>query len=192
MALAADRRDDVGMDQVGRSRVQPGDVRVGDADREGVVDHLKLAYARGRLDIDDFDRRLERALTARTAADLARLTDDLHPAARPAPGPPRPSPGVSAEERLLAGLAHGTAWVPVIILPALLMATAGSRSPYVRRHAAEAVNFQLTLLLVTVLTFGLGAILYAVAWAVGSVAAVLAVLGQDVRYPWTLRVVGRR
>lgn len=179
------------MDQVGPTRVQPGAVRVGDAERDGVVEHLKLAYARGRLDIDDFDRRLERALTARTAADLARVTADLHPA-RPAPRPAVPSPRPTAEERLLAGLAHGTAWIPVIVLPALVMATAGSRSPYVRRHAAEAVNFQLTLLLVTVLTFGVGAILYAVAWAVGSVAGALAVLGQDVRYPWTLRVVGRR
>lgn len=191
MDPATDRRDDGGMDQVSRPRVQPGDVRIGDVERDGVVEHLKLAYARGRLDIDDFDRRLERALTARTAADLAPVTADLHPA-RPTPRPTVPSPRPTAEERLLAGLAHGTAWLPIIVLPALVMATAGSRSPYVRRHAAEAVNFQLTLLLVTVLTFGVGAILYAVAWAVGSVAGVLAVLGQDVRYPWTLRLVGGR
>jgi len=41
-------------------------------------------------------------------------------------------------------------------------------------HAVEALNFQLTLLMVTIVTFGIGGLVYAVAWIVAAVAALLA------------------
>lgn len=51
--------------------------RAGDADRERVVDVLRAAAGDGRLTVAELDERLEAALSARTMAELARLTADL-------------------------------------------------------------------------------------------------------------------
>jgi hypothetical protein len=54
----------------------PG-VRASDADRDRVVDVLRAAAGDGRLTTDEFDERLEAALSCRTLDDLAGLTADL-------------------------------------------------------------------------------------------------------------------
>jgi len=59
--------------------------RIGDAERDRAVDALQVHMAQGRLDRDEFDERLGRALNARTAADLQPLFDDL-PEPRPSTG----------------------------------------------------------------------------------------------------------
>ncbi|WP_225831778.1 DUF1707 domain-containing protein [Streptomyces sp. NK08204] len=53
------------------------DLRASDADRERVAEILRDALAEGRLDMEEFEERLEAAYTARTYADLAPLTRDL-------------------------------------------------------------------------------------------------------------------
>jgi uncharacterized Tic20 family protein len=165
--------------------VSPAHLRVSHAEREPVVDRLQQAYAEGRLDKAELDLRLHLAMTARTRADLdAVLSDLLPPAASPdVEGDP------TAEQRLLAALAHVLGIVTLFVGPLVMMCTRARRSPYVRRHIASALNFQLTLLLVTILTLGIGAIAYAVAWAVALVAALLALAGTPFRYPFTLRLV---
>jgi len=55
----------------------PPDLRVSDRDRDGVAQILQAAFAEGRLDDDEFDERMRAALTARTGADLEKLTADL-------------------------------------------------------------------------------------------------------------------
>src|SRR6185437_11731818 len=62
----------------------PPDLRVSDRDRDGVAQVLQAAFAEGRLDDDEFDERMRAALTARTGADLEKLTSDL-PAAVTSP-----------------------------------------------------------------------------------------------------------
>jgi hypothetical protein len=52
-------------------------IRVGDRDRDAVVQRLQQAFADGRLDDDEFDVRTRAALTARLSTDLAPLTADL-------------------------------------------------------------------------------------------------------------------
>ena len=52
-----------------------------------MVHRLQQAFAERRLDDDEFDERMRAALTARTSADLDRLTGDL-PAAEPRPAAP--------------------------------------------------------------------------------------------------------
>lgn len=59
--------------------------RIGDAERDRAVDALQVHMAAGRLDREEFDERLSRALTARTVADLQPLFDDL-PDPRPGTG----------------------------------------------------------------------------------------------------------
>ncbi|WP_405492472.1 DUF1707 domain-containing protein [Streptomyces sp. NBC_00096] len=61
------------------------ELRASDADRERVVDRLRDAVAEGRLDMDEFEERLEAAYTSRTYAELEPLTRDL-----PAPGAAAP------------------------------------------------------------------------------------------------------
>lgn len=59
-------------------------IRVSDAEREVVADRLRAAVAEGRLTLDEADERLSSAYAARTADDLAELTNDLPvPAAPP-------------------------------------------------------------------------------------------------------------
>lgn len=52
-------------------------LRVGDRDRDAVVQRLQQAFAEGRLDDEEFDHRTRAALTARLTSDLAALTGDL-------------------------------------------------------------------------------------------------------------------
>jgi Domain of unknown function (DUF1707) len=52
-------------------------LRASHADRDQVVELLRVAAGDGRLSPQELDDRLERALTARTYAELAALTADL-------------------------------------------------------------------------------------------------------------------
>ena len=57
-----------------------------------VIEVLKDAFVDGRLTRDEFGARTDRALAARTRADLAALIADLPPApAWPAPAPAGPA-----------------------------------------------------------------------------------------------------
>ncbi len=53
------------------------DMRAGDTDRQAVADQLKGALDEGRLDLSEYDERLQRAYAAKTFGDLHRLLDDL-------------------------------------------------------------------------------------------------------------------
>ncbi len=58
------------------SAVNPG-IRISDADRAEVADHLSKQYSEGRLDQAEFNERLDRAMRAKTQADLTWLLSDL-------------------------------------------------------------------------------------------------------------------
>ncbi|QIY62868.2 DUF1707 domain-containing protein [Streptomyces sp. RPA4-2] len=53
------------------------ELRASDADRERVAEQLRDALAEGRLDMEEFEERLEATFSARTYRDLAPLTRDL-------------------------------------------------------------------------------------------------------------------
>ncbi|MFF4588837.1 DUF1707 domain-containing protein [Streptomyces sp. NPDC001388] len=63
------------------------DLRASDADRERVAEVLRDALAEGRLDLEEFEERLEQTYRARTYGELAPVTRDL-PAAGVTPPPP--------------------------------------------------------------------------------------------------------
>jgi uncharacterized protein DUF1707 len=65
-------------------------VRVGDADRERVVELLRTHAAAGRLDTPELEERLERAYAARYGSDLQAVLAELPP--EPAPRAPRSRP----------------------------------------------------------------------------------------------------
>ncbi len=56
---------------------RPPEVRASDADRDRVLDLLRTAAGDGRLTADEFEERMETALSARTLGQLAVLTADL-------------------------------------------------------------------------------------------------------------------
>ncbi|MEV5572995.1 DUF1707 and DUF4870 domain-containing protein [Spirillospora sp. NPDC052269] len=166
------------------------DLRVSDAEREQVVERLQNAYAEGRLDHDEFDMRTHLAMTSKTRRDLDAVLIDLQPVPAAAGRTPVAVAGPStSEERMLAAVSHGLGYFTLFVGPLIMMLTAGKRSAYVRQHAVEALNFQLTVLLVTLVTFGLGSILYAVTWLIAGVAAAFALTGQSFRTPFIARLV---
>jgi uncharacterized Tic20 family protein len=102
------------------------------------------------------------------------------------------------EERLWALLSHLSYFALGIIAPLVIMLTLGNRSPYVRYHAVEALNFHITLwiaglvsaLLILLL---IGIVLLPLVLLLGAIfsiiAAVAAYQGQHYRYPLSLRLV---
>jgi hypothetical protein len=77
-------------------------IRVGDAEREATANSLREHYAAGRLDMEEFQERLDAALTAKTNLDLAKLTEDLpNTNGYSAPWPPNAS---------ASGLQPGPGW----------------------------------------------------------------------------------
>lgn len=172
-----------------RPTVPAGELRVSNAEREPVIEQLKQAYAEGRLDHDEFDMRVHLAMTAKTRADLATVTIDLSPSPVFHPVDHGAGTDPTGRDRLLAAVAHGSGYLTTFVGPLVFMLTSGRRSPFIRRHAVEALNFQLTLLAIVVVTFGLGAILYAVTWIVAAIAALAALAGQRFHYPITLRLI---
>ncbi|MFF0135884.1 DUF1707 domain-containing protein [Streptomyces sp. NPDC005227] len=61
------------------------ELRASDADRERVSEQLRDALAEGRLDMEEFEERLEATYKARTYGELTPITRDLPGAAAAAP-----------------------------------------------------------------------------------------------------------
>jgi hypothetical protein len=71
------------------------EMRASDADRDRVMEVLRVAAGDGRLTPDELDERLEAALSSRTLGELAVLTADL------VPGPSVPGVAVAQAEDLI-------------------------------------------------------------------------------------------
>ncbi len=67
-------------------------MRASDAERERIAEVLREAVAEGRLDMEEFDERLNAAYTARTHGELEPLVRDL-----PVPGSAAPAPATPAD-----------------------------------------------------------------------------------------------
>lgn len=65
------------------------DIRASDRERDAAVTRLQVAFAQGRLDDEEFDRRVRTALVATTRGELERVVADLP--AELAGGPPAPA-----------------------------------------------------------------------------------------------------
>lgn len=58
------------------------DLRAGDADREATAERLRNGHGEGRLDVQEFQERLDRCYQAKTVGELEQLVSDL-PRERP-------------------------------------------------------------------------------------------------------------
>jgi hypothetical protein len=90
-------------------------MRAADADREWTIEYLKGAFTDGRLTKDEYDSRVERALAARTYADLDALLADL-------PLPPVMPRGTNslAIASLVCGLGQLLLY-PLVTIPAIVL-----------------------------------------------------------------------
>ena len=116
--------------------------------------------------------------------------------AQPGMGPP--------ENRSMAVLAHVGAFVGGFILPLVLLLTTGKTDPFVRYHATESLDFQLTYLtfvlggiILSIVTLGLGFLVFIpllMVVAIGHIAfaiqaCIAANRGEWYRYPVCIRYV---
>ena len=95
-------------------------MRAADADRDRAVSFLTTAYTEGRLGKDEYDARLETALSARTYADLDQVVTDL-PGARI---PPARQVVTTTNGLAVASLACGLAqfvFGPLPTIPAIVL-----------------------------------------------------------------------
>lgn len=128
-------------------------------------------------------------------------------------GQPAPHPAIAGESRTWAALTHLSAFVGAWAFlafagPLVMWLLKRHEDPFVEHHGREALNFNLTVLVVgvvgallaipiTIATLGLGLIVLvplaaaiALAWLVLTiVAAVRASDGEAYRYPMTIRFV---
>jgi len=52
-------------------------LRAGDADREAIAERLRNGHSEGRLDVQEFQERLDRCYQAKTIGELEQLVGDL-------------------------------------------------------------------------------------------------------------------
>ena len=81
--------------------VERSALRVSDNERQAAVDRLRLAHDEGRLDLEEYDRRLAAAYSSVTYGDLDQLFLDL-PAAGTAPVVHRSAAGAPAPRKAAA------------------------------------------------------------------------------------------
>jgi uncharacterized Tic20 family protein len=119
------------------------------------------------------------------------------------------TPLSGSEERTWAMVAHigvlVAAWLAMgFLCPLIVWLVFRDRSDFVRRHAVESLNFQISLLIYSALsavlifiTFGLGVLIVVPLVVIGAIAALVVIIlatvaasgGNDYTYPLTIRFI---
>jgi len=116
---------------------------------------------------------------------------------------PAPQPLSASDERTWAIAAHLSSFVAAYVAlgllgPLTVMLIAGPRSAFVRRHAVEALNFNISVLIYLAVAAVLSLVLIGIPMliAIGVLyvisvirGAIAASRGEEFRYPLTLRLV---
>ncbi len=119
------------------------------------------------------------------------------------PATPQPAPLDAAQERNWAVAAHLSGFVAAYLAlgflgPLTVLLVAGGRSGFVRRHAVEALNFNLSILLYVVVSAVLVLVLVGIPLLLGIgvlylvtvvSAALAASRGQEYAYPLSIRFI---
>ena len=145
-----------------------GMLRAADADRDRVAEVLNKAYVEGRLSKDEYDARLENALSARTYADLDQVVTDLPvptgSAVTPAIVNPESRTNSLAIASLVCGLGQFVSF-PLTTIPAIVLGHVARRQ--IRRTGEQGAGLALAGL-----TLGWAALVVAILIAVVAVAIV--------------------
>ena len=148
----------VGRTQAFTAGGERGKMRAADTDRDGVAERLSMAYSEGRLSKDEYDGRLENAVSARTYADLDQLVTDL-PAARATAVTPVAKTNQLAMASLACGLAQFV-FGPVAAIPAIVFG-------HVARHQIKRTGEQGAGLALAGLILGWAAVILVIVLIVG-------------------------
>lgn len=114
--------------------------------------------------------------------------------------PPTYSAAPAAGDTTFASMSH---WLSILISfigPLIIWLTKGEQDKFVKDHAVEALNFNITLIIgyialsiLAIPTFGITGLLSPVLWIVGVIfqvqGAMAANKGQTYKYPFALRLV---
>ncbi|MET8797911.1 DUF4870 domain-containing protein [Nocardia sp. NPDC004568] len=123
------------------------------------------------------------------------------PAYGPGPqayGAPNQAPVSPADAELWAALAHFGGIVLGFVAPLIVWVMYKDRDEFVRRHAVDALNFQIVLAIAYVVSAVLmivliGLLLFPIVWIAGIVFSVLAGIaannGREYKYPFNLALV---
>lgn len=124
----------------------------------------------------------------------------------PPPPPPPPGPGPTSDDRTWGTMAHASALIAMLVGglmvlgPLVVWLVKKDQSPYVAHHGREALNFQITMLIVFAVlvavgfaTCGIGFIALPVAAVVNIVLTIIGAMkaneGVLWTYPFALRFV---
>ena len=101
----------------------------------------------------------------------------------------------SGDEKNIALLAHIITIISTFIGPLIIYLLKKDESEFVKAHAAESLNFQITMALLTVLLF-VSIVGILLVWAVGIFALIMVIIatiraadGKLFRYPFTIRFI---
>ena len=107
----------------GAANMARAQMRASTVDRDRAVELLTRAYTEGRLDKDEHDARVERAMTAATFAELDAVVMDLPGAGPVAPMPLAPTQLAKTNSLAITSLVCGIAQVmfgPLATIPAVV------------------------------------------------------------------------
>ena len=96
------------------------EMRAADADRQAVADNLKAALDEGRLDLHEYDERLQQAYAAKTYGELAPLLSDLPAQRRPAGLAPAQPEANGAEVTRQWVFEVWSSWLPVVAVTTVI------------------------------------------------------------------------
>ena len=151
-----------------------GQMRAADADRDRAVSFLSTAYTEGRLGKDEYDSRLESALSARTYADLDQVVTDL-PGARVPPVRQVTTTNGLAVASLACGLAQ-FAFGPLPTIPAIVLG-------HVARHQIKRTGEQGAGMALAGLLLGWAAVVLGIIAIAGLAAFAVAHTGHAINVP---------
>jgi hypothetical protein len=102
------------------------EMRAADADRHAVADKLRVALGEGRLDLHEYDERLQQAYAAKTYGDLDQLLTDLPNVAPVAVPSPTPAAPARRNDHVTAQwLAYvWSSWLPAVMITSTIWAAA--------------------------------------------------------------------
>jgi uncharacterized membrane protein len=155
---------------------EQGTMRAADADRDRVAGILGTAYSEGRLSRDEYDARLQNALSARTYADLDHVVTDL-PGARVPPVRHVVGTNGLAVASLACGLAQFV-FGPLPTIPAIVLG-------HVARHQIRRTGEQGGGMALAGLLLGWAAVVFAIIVIAGLAVFAVAHTGHAVNFQGT-------
>ena len=101
----------------------------------------------------------------------------------------------TSDEKTLGLLAHIITFVSTFIGPLIIYLVKKDESSFVREHAVESLNFQITIAIITLILF-ITVIGILLLWAVGIITVILVIVatiraseGKLYRYPFSIRLI---